>query len=302
MKKALPTEAVMKKIPFLVFLISMLLGSSAQAECSYKTMAKELAKAGLKHNVHKVAVLPFSSIDGGSSLDGDGVAERLVTELVRSGKVDVVERGLLSKVMGEHNLMATGAIRRDQVKNVGELLAADAIVTGTLFVSGGKLEVHARLIDVGSGRALYASTAKFDSDWAWNVSVPKLEVSVPAFDVPPPSFEVSAPIFMRDAVAGNLEAAHNCGEAAATVEVMQRTTLGLKARYWATKVKEPGFSRSSLTSNPGSEIADPELRAHFYELVKSSYHEDAPRLSQSELKQLLQAEEKAQRLMNTCQS
>ncbi len=175
-------------------------------------------------------------------------------------------------------------------------------MTGTLFVSGGKLEVHARLIEVGSGRALYASTAKFDSDWAWNVSVPKFDVPVPDLDVPVPSFEVSAPIFMRDAVADNQEVANNCGEAVATVEVMQRTTLGLKARYWAAKVKEPGFSRSRLTANPGSEIADPELRAHFYELVKSSYHEDAPKLSQSELKQLLQAEEKAQRLMKTCQS
>lgn len=292
----------MKKLTFLAFVIPALLGSSAHAEGSYKTMAKELAKAGLKHNIHKVAVLPFSFIDGGSSLDGEGVAERLVTELVRSGKVDVVERGLLSKVMEEHNLMAAGAIRRDQVKNVGELLAADAIVTGTLFVSGGKLEVHARLIEVGSGRALYASAAQFDSEWAWNVSVPNLEVPVPTFDVPVPTLDVFAPILMRDAVAGNQEAPDNCGEAAATIEVMQRTTLGLKARYWAAKVKEPGFSRSSLTTNPGLEIADPELRAHFYDLVKSSYHEGAPKLSQSELKQLLQTEEKAQRLMKTCQS
>lgn len=290
-----------RMISFVAFLLPAILGSNAYAGGSYKTMAKELAKAGLQYNVHKVAVLPFSSIDGSSSLDGEGVAERLVTELVRSGKVEVVERGLLSKVMEEHKLMATGAIRHDQIKNMGEMLAADAIVTGTLLVAGGKLEVHARMIEVGSGRALYASAAKFDSEWAWNVSVPKLEVPVPTLEAPVPTLDFFAPIFMRDAVAGHQEAQDNCGEAAATIEVMQRTTLGLKARYWAAKVKEPGFSRSSLTSNPGSEIADHELRAHFHELVKSSYYADAPKLSRSELKQLLQTEEKVLRLMKTCQ-
>ncbi len=254
----------------------VVLSAASAAAGPYRTMARELAKAGLKHDVRRVAVLPFSPIDGSSSLEGEGVAEHLVTELVRSGKLEVVERGLLAKVMKEHALMATGAIRRDQVSKVGEMWGADAIVTGSFSISGGKVLLHTRMIEVGSGRALYASTARLDAEWAWDVRVPALEVP--------------APVLLRDAVAGVTEPPMDCEEAAATIEVVWRTTLGLRARYQAAN---PG-------PDAGSEIADPELRARFYLLVRSASYRDAPRLDRSELTRLAQAEEKVHRLAKAC--
>jgi hypothetical protein len=56
--------------------------------------------------------------------------------------------------------------------------------------------------------------------------------------------------------------------------------VDLKARYWARKLKEPGFVPGSLTRNPGSEIRDRGVRQQFYELL-TAYHEreNAPPLA-----------------------
>jgi len=45
-----------------------------------------------------------------------------------------------------------------------------------------------------------------------------------------------------------------------------------KALYWAAKMKEPGFNMRSLSRNPGTEIADPEVKAKFYRLLGTYYN------------------------------
>src|SRR3989339_1341650 len=67
----------------------------------YKFRAKRLSEAHDRMANRKVAVLPFSYTDNRRSDDGVVVAERLLTRIIEENKLEVVERNLLEKVMGE---------------------------------------------------------------------------------------------------------------------------------------------------------------------------------------------------------
>lgn len=76
--------------------------------------------------------------------------------------------------------------------------------------------------------------------------------------------------------------------------------LELKARYWALKLKS-GVVNTSLKSNPGSEISDPELRRRFYEELAAWYHgEGIPDLTLTERAAFLITDHKASLLRRRC--
>lgn len=272
----------------------LLASPGAHAGDAYRSLAREFSRAGAKAEIRRIAVLPFASVDGSRSLDGEGVAERLTTQLIRAGRPQVVERRLLERVMEEHRLMSTGLIRQAEIKRLGELLSADAVLTGSLFETKGRLEIHARLIEVETGRALHAAQAEVEPDWALTARVPSLEVA-------PPAFEVPAPLFLRDAIGSR--GSVDCADAEARLEVLERGSLGLKARFWAARLREPGFSPAELKRNPGSEIADPELRARFYGLLRAwSAAQASPELTAAERRMLADGEEEAEGIRTACQS
>lgn len=78
---------------------------------------------------------------------------------------------------------------------------------------------------------------------------------------------------LRDSVADY--PAGGCVGRRAALNSGNRSMLGLKARYWALKAREPGFDARALTRNPGSEISDRGLREKFYRLL-SFYAQQAP--------------------------
>ena len=73
----------------------------------------------------------------------------------------------------------------------------------------------------------------------------------------------------------------------------------LKARYWAVKVRDPGFSYSGLERAPGSELRDYGTLQRFYELFNAYYYQDGPVVltepESSRLKTLLEREAAALR-------
>ncbi|MBA3065489.1 VWA domain-containing protein [bacterium] len=114
----------------------------------------------------KIAVLSFpyhnGLINDGSSI----VQERLTTYFVETGKVEVIERKLLDKIIGEMKLKVTGVIDKNDTQKLGKILGVGAIVTGTLNdVSAKKTEVNARIIQTETGKIFAAGRAKIKRTW-----------------------------------------------------------------------------------------------------------------------------------------
>ncbi|MDD2806756.1 MAG: FlgO family outer membrane protein [Elusimicrobiales bacterium] len=114
----------------------------------------------------KLAVLEFPYADGSLSGGPAVVQERLTTLLAQDKKITLIERALLKKVMGELNLQASGAVGEETVKELGKLLGASAVVTGTLNdLKDETVEVNARIVETGTGLILAAAAGTLKRTW-----------------------------------------------------------------------------------------------------------------------------------------
>jgi TolB-like protein len=114
----------------------------------------------------KLAVLAFA-YTGDKVSDGPVVVqERLTTLLAQNKAVTLIERGLMKKVLEELKLQASGAMDEATVKELGKLLGADAVVTGTLNdVKEDRTEVNARIVETQTGKILCAASATVEKTW-----------------------------------------------------------------------------------------------------------------------------------------
>jgi len=71
---------------------------------------------------------------GGSP--GDGMSDMLITELVKSGKYTVIERGQINKIMQEQNLGQTGRVTPQSAAQIGKLLGVELAIMGAVTEFG----------------------------------------------------------------------------------------------------------------------------------------------------------------------
>ncbi|MDA8243323.1 MAG: hypothetical protein M0025_04295 [Elusimicrobia bacterium] len=268
-----------------------LLPDAVRAGGGCSSLAGELGDAAADSGMKRIAVLGFAAKAGAGGEEGDFISERIAAELARRGEPALIERSQLAAVLKE---------ARSSAETPGDLdgiFSVDGVVTGSVFASGDKLKVLAKLINVRTGQVMAAGMAEEDRDWPrlpeapledlawdplpWPASMPGLK------DAP------AAPAF-RDAPASFTST--SCEARKKKLRELNSKLTDEKARYWAAKMREPGFSIGKLTRNPGSEIADPADRARFYGLLGSYFRQEAPPEPsphlQPELKALL-AEEAA---------
>ncbi|HZI15542.1 MAG TPA: FlgO family outer membrane protein [Myxococcus sp.] len=107
-----------------------------------------------------VAVMPFRNLNGDPTLDwlGRGMAETLVSDLRASGKLQVVEREQLDRVLSELERQERQAPSDATAARVGRLVGARTLVLGSFQRAGRQVRINARFIAVETGEVL--GTAK----------------------------------------------------------------------------------------------------------------------------------------------
>jgi len=107
-----------------------------------------------------IAIKDFDVIMGTNKDVAMYVQEDVTTALVNSGQFNVVERSKLQSVLDELALAQTGLVDPAGVKQVGKLLGADIILTGTLAPTGDEWNVNLRVINTETGLIAAALTKK----------------------------------------------------------------------------------------------------------------------------------------------
>lgn len=163
-----PTRTLVAAVAVFFFL-----GAVPARAGSLKSMAKKLAK-GLKGEKNKkIAVLSFPYHDGRVGPGSTVVQERLTTYLAQTGKVEVIERRLLEKVLGEMKLGSSGVVDAQTAQKLGKVLGAAAVVTGTLQdLPKNEVEINARLVRTETAQILAASLLRVDRSWGGVPLVP----------------------------------------------------------------------------------------------------------------------------------
>ncbi len=124
----------------------------------------------------RIAVLPFEI--GATGVPSDaavGIADMLVTALVKTKIYDIVEREQLQKILSEQKFGMSGLVDPSTAVQIGKMLGIKKIITGKITQMGvtqseiifirvatAKVSIDARIIDVETGIIESAETATGD--------------------------------------------------------------------------------------------------------------------------------------------
>lgn len=253
-------------------------------------LGRELADAARAAGLKRVAVSRLDSSRGDDGAEGALLTERLTTALVRSGKVQAVERSLLPKLMEERSLARTGALEKDADQG-SRLARVDGIVMGTYRSSGKIVRVALRVVDYKTGVIVGAVEGELEREGQ------SVLADMDPFEVPVPVMSGRFDFETRDAVA---DAPRNCAGSSSRINALEESILDIKARYWARRLKD-GLPAGELKVNPGSTIPDSALKARFYETLKRWYDSgDIPALTKAEVARFVKADGEAYSLYQEC--
>ena len=111
--------------------------------------------------VRKIAVLPFKAP---TELAGNAMADVFLTEIMRTGRYELVERTRMGQVLSEAELALTG-LSAAKATEVGSMMGADAVVIGTVDEYATQkhrrrdypvVAMSARLIECKSGQVIWS--------------------------------------------------------------------------------------------------------------------------------------------------
>ena len=162
----------------------------------YERLAEKISYGHKYLQNKKVAVLPFSYTDKHASNDGVVISERLLTCIINKRDLEVIERGLLEKVLSELNLQRSGVIDASSIKGLGKILGVEALVAGTLTKrSDGRIEINARLIKTETAAVIAAAAEVIVPDWeAATAPMAAVRPVLTPAQVPRPQAAFSSPL------------------------------------------------------------------------------------------------------------
>jgi TolB-like protein len=108
----------------------------------------------------RLAVLYFDNecITDRDRLDAfrKGIADTLISDLGRVGRLQVVERERLDALLSELKLQQSGLVDPISATKIGRLLGVQALLMGSYTAIGGMIRIDARIVEVETGLVLKA--------------------------------------------------------------------------------------------------------------------------------------------------
>ena len=98
------------------------------------------------------AVTDFESRGGISTSEAGSLTDILRAELVKTGKVALIERGQMQQILEEQNFQLTGCTSDECAVKIGQLLSVNTMVAGSIGKVGSTFSVVVRIIDVETGK------------------------------------------------------------------------------------------------------------------------------------------------------
>jgi len=89
---------------------------------------------------------------------GELISETFTSALVNSRHFKIIEREQLDKLVKEMEMGQTGFIETTDAVEIGKMLHADAIITGSVALLGGQIQLNARIIEIESAYVISADT------------------------------------------------------------------------------------------------------------------------------------------------
>ncbi len=107
-----------------------------------------------------IAVIEFKTLNKEAQdiALGELISETFTSSLVNSSAFKIIEREQLDKVIKEMEMNQTGFIETTDAVEIGKMLHADAIITGSVALLAGQIQLNARIIDIESAYVISAES------------------------------------------------------------------------------------------------------------------------------------------------
>lgn len=158
----------------------------------------------------RVALLPFESDFQGNRDSGALIAEILAARLSVSGKMTMVDRTDIDKILKEQGLGASGAVAANQAARIGRLLGVQLLVTGRTATQGNGTLVFCKAISTETGQlkgCLLSLPKETDLPTLIDKTAAKLEESLPVWAkelLPPTRQPVNHAVALRERIKGKV--------------------------------------------------------------------------------------------------
>jgi len=150
----------MRKIAFFVLLLFLANSSFPQStfDKSLNEVSADMAGKLSQKSKKKIVVLYVTDINKEQTIAGKYIADVISVNIVNDqGDFQVFDRENLSGIVEAKKLMAEGYIDADRAKELGKILAVDAIVIGNYTVLTTTLKLTLKALDVNSGFVIAAT-------------------------------------------------------------------------------------------------------------------------------------------------
>ncbi len=134
-------------------------GNRSQKVVAVNRMIPKIRQLGSRMSI---SILPLDS-KGEQSVSGKSVFESLITAFVNQRRFHLIEREKMEEVLSELELSQTELVDPATASEIGKIVVADAILTGTIYEGKNSIEILTRLVDTETSRVMEAKDV-FDED------------------------------------------------------------------------------------------------------------------------------------------
>ncbi|MDR4507440.1 MAG: CsgG/HfaB family protein [Candidatus Brocadiaceae bacterium] len=128
------------------------------------SFAAQILQQLQQNNKQRVAVGDFTDLAGNITDIGKYISDEIITRLVLSGKLKVLDRQYFMQVLKTHRLSLAKALDPSDIQTLQGLLEIDTIITGTIVDLGKRIKINARLCETDSGTIFGAAFIQAQTD------------------------------------------------------------------------------------------------------------------------------------------
>ncbi|MBM9500641.1 penicillin-binding protein activator LpoB [Leptospira sp. 201903071] len=117
-----------------------------------------------RKNSLKMAILPLLNENGSVTDLGSYIAGQLLIQMNEPGKLILVEKSQLNRLIDEQTFQKSGLVLSDKSLEIGKISGADLILLGSVQFSDQTFVLQLRVVSLQSGEILALGEGVFDSN------------------------------------------------------------------------------------------------------------------------------------------
>lgn len=148
----------MKRITIIFMALFVLPVWAEQYEDVVTAMVNDISVPIQRRAGSVIAVLDFADLQGRTTEFGRFISEEMSTAIVmQSGGINVIDRANLKRILAENKLQVSGLVEPENIRRLGKIIGASALVIGTYAQLGDNIRLTAKVITTDTAQIVAAS-------------------------------------------------------------------------------------------------------------------------------------------------